>query len=135
MPRYKQIFRCTDCKRRQWREIQTASYFDEPPAIDAVTRAARCSVCGCRKIHVRQYKIMPRTADQTFPGGMLLGLVDFRMCANRDREISEALASEWHRRIHPAGWKHPVDPEFGWTPAMEPALLRELGFHEVVAEL
>ena len=116
--RYKQIFRCTTCCRRRWREV-AAKVFDPAPAIEDLRRAARC-VCGCREIEVRQYKLMSRTADQTFPGGMRMALLGFDRCIERDMEqraaIDDLAVRTGERFIHPH------DPEFGWTPALEALL-------------
>lgn len=114
MPRWKQVFRCTQCRRRRWREVEDENFLAPEPDVEQLKRAARCGECGCREIDVRQYKLMWRSADQTFPGGMRMGLIDFSRCQERDREIAEALRSEKTRRIDGPDWQHPTDPEFGW---------------------
>lgn len=115
MPRWKQIFKCPSCRRRRWREEGSDNCLAEPPRIALLRTAARCSACGCRDVDVRQYLLMPRTADQTFVGGMVMDLVGFGDCARRDRQIREAIAAAVLKRpLEYEGWHHPRDPEFGW---------------------
>lgn len=119
MPRWKQVFNCTnpECRRRRWREVETHPS-DPPPNLARLLAKARCTGCGCQTVEGRQYNIGPRVDDQMKPGGMCLGLTDFRSCCARDRERREALAL--YRARHGVDYVDPRDPEFGGPVPLEP---------------